>query len=417
MNWRLALATSILAIAATPAHATTLDDAIAAALQHAPQADAAAAENDAAQARVIQAEAEALPTATLTGTIGLGRLDPQNYFGLAAANVVPRAAQVVIEQPLFTGGRIGAAIVEARAGSAAARAEEEIVRDRIVLATVETYGLVLTTGQMISLYNQLFIQMTELQRQARLKFETGESPRTEMLQATARRAEAEAALESARAASASARARFTNLTGLVPDDLAPLPPNPELPASLDEALDLARNDNPAIVQAQAALEGAEAAARGAKAERLPSVGAFAEASSVRDQFFPDYRADAIAIGLRARWQFYSGGRVPAKVAETDSSVRAAEARLRAAKASVEEEAISAFQEARSAMLVEAASAQQALAAGSVRDNVRLEVRVGMKPQIDLLDAEREATAAAVSVTMAQRGRIVAAYRLRAVLGW
>jgi len=40
----------------------------------------------------------------------------------------------------------------------------------------------------------------------------------------------------------------------------------------------------------------------------------------------------------------------------------------------------------------------------------------MKPQLDLLDAEREATAAAVNEAKAQSDRIVAAYRLLALLG-
>ncbi|MHA3790620.1 TolC family protein [Sphingomonas sp. YL-JM2C] len=68
------------------------------------------------------------------------------------------------------------------------------------------------------------------------------------------------------------------------------------------------------------------------------------------------------------------------------------------------------------MLVETAAGQQAVAAAQARDGVRHEVRVGMKPQLDLLDAEREATAAVVNEARAQGDRIVAAYRLLALLG-
>jgi outer membrane protein len=406
----------LLAATALPVHATTLDEAIAAALVHAPEIDAAAAETEAADARIRQAEGSRLPTATLSGTIGLGRLDPQGYFGLPAADVTPRAAQFEIEQPLFTGGRIGAGIAQTRAGGEAARAGEQLTRSQIMLATVEAYGRVLTTRQMVVLYDQLVGQTSELQRQARLRFEAGESPSTDVAQAAARRAEAEAAREAARGMAIAAEARFTNLTGLAPDDLKPLPLSPSLPATLDEALDLARANNPALTQAEAGLRAAEAGARGARAERLPTVGAFAEAATVRDQFFPDYSADAVTVGVRARWQLFSGGRVAAKVAENDSNVAAAEARLRAAKAAVDEQTISAFQGVKSAALVEAAARQQTLAASTARDSVRHEVRVGMKPQLDLLDAEREATAAAVGEVRAQSERILAAYRLIALIG-
>ena len=97
-------------------------------------------------------------------------------------------------------------------------------------------------------------------------------------------------------------------------------------------------------------------------------------------------------------------------------MRAADARVRAARSALDEQTISAFSGVRSATLVEAAAASQALAAAQARDSVRHEVRVGMKPQLDLLDAEREATAAAANEVRAQSDRIVAAYRLLALLG-
>jgi outer membrane protein len=401
---------------ATPAQATTLEEAIAAAMNHAPEIEAARADSDAADARIKEARGQGLPSATLSGTIGYGRLNPQGFFGLPAANVTPRAAQLTIEQPLFMGGRISAGIAQARAGSEAARAVEIMTRSQIVVATVEAYGHVLTTRRIVALYEKMVGQMEEMPRQARLRYKAGESPSTDVAQAMARLAEAQAALEGAHGLTVSADARFTNLTGLAPRDLQPLPANPAMPGSLDEALDIARANNPALAQAEAALEAARAGARGVRAERLPTIGAFAEGSTIRDQFFPDYRADGATVGVRARWQLFSGGRVAAKITETDSAVRAADARVRAARSAVDEQTISAFQGVRSAILVEVAARQQALAASQARDSIRHEVRVGMKSQLDLLDAEREATGAAVSEAKAQSERIVAAYRILALLG-
>jgi outer membrane protein len=416
MRARPILAFLLAGAAALPAQATTLDEAIAAALNHAPEIEAARADTDAAEARIRDARGGRLPSAELSGTIGHGRLDPQGYFGLSAATVTPRAAQLVIEQPLFTGGRISAGIAAAEAGGEAARAGEALTRGQIAVATVQAYGNVLTARRMVTLYEQMTAQMEEIQRHARLRFDAGESPRTDIAQAAARLAEAQAALEQARGLAVSAEARFANLTGRAPRDLQPLPASPALPASLDEALDRARAGNPALAQAEAALAAARAGTRGARAERLPSVGAFAEGAAVRDQFFPDYRADGATVGVRARWQLFAGGRVAAKIAETDSAARAADARVRAMRAAVDEQAIAAFQGVRTAALVEAAAARQALAAGEALTSVRHEVRVGLKPQLHLLDAEREATAAAVNAARAQGDRILAAYRLLALLG-
>lgn len=407
-----------LALAALPlpAAAVTLDDAIAAALRHAPEIAAAEAETGAAKARLDQAEAGRLPTATITGTYGYGRLDPKDFFGLGAETVHPRAAQAAIEQPLFTGGRVSAGIAGAKAGLAAREAGRENTRSRIVADVARAYGDVLAAERMTALHARLVDETTEIVRQAQLRFRAGESPSTDVSQATARLAEARAGLARAEGMKVSRSARFRNLTGLDAAGLEPLPGNPPLPATLDEAMDTAKTRSPMLAEAAAGLCAAEATARGARAERLPTVGAFAEAGTVRDQFFPDYRADSTTVGVRARWELFSGGRVSAKISEATSEVRAAEARKRAAEMRIEEAVIAAFQEVHTARLVETAAEDQAEAAEQALASVRHEVRVGMKPQLDLLDAEREALGAGVGAVTARTDRIVAAYRLRALIG-
>jgi outer membrane protein len=407
---------ALLISAAMPASATTLDEAIASAMAHAPEIAASDAEADAAKGRLDQAQSGRLPTVALSGTIGVGWLDPKEFFGLGAEDVVPRTAQATIEQPLFTGGRVEAGIDRARAGVVAAEAGQIATRSQLVAATARAYGDVLTSARLIELHERLVVETTEIERQARLRFRAGESPRTDISQASARLAEARAGLARAQGLQVSARARFANLTRLNADELQPLPANPALPATLEEAMETAKRDNPALAQAEAALRQARAAARVARAERLPTVAAFAEAATVRDQFFPDYRADSATVGIRARWELFSGGRVSGKISEASGEERAAEARLRTVRQQLEEQLISAFHNVRTSQLVEQAAGEQANSANEALTSVRHEVRVGMKPQLDLLDAEREAIAAEAAAARARADRIVAAYQLLSLLG-
>lgn len=402
--------------AAAPAQAINLDEAIAAALAHAPVVDVADADADAAHARVRQARAAYLPSAGVMGSYGFGRLDPKNFFGMGAENVRPRSAQVAVEQPLFTGGRAGAGLAQAKAGRAAAEAGRTATRSDLVVAVTQSYGDVLTADRLTALYQRLVDETTEIHRQATLRYKAGESPSTDVSQAAARLAEAQAGLARAEGMKVSVGAHFVNLTGRQPVDLQPLPANPPLPATLEEAMDAAMQANPRLAQARAGLKAAEAAARGARAERLPTIGAFAEGALARDQFFPGYQADSATVGVRARWDLFTGGRVSGRIAETDSGVRAADARLRAARQQVEEAVIAAWQDVHTARLVETAASDQSAAAEQALNSVRHEVRVGMKPQLDLLDAEREAIGAAAAATTARTGRIVAAYRLLSVVG-
>ena len=141
-----------------------------------------------------------------------------------------------------------------------------------------------------------------------------------------------------------------------------------------------------------------------------------EASSQRDQFLPGYRADGASVGIQARWPIFTGGLVSAKVDEAQALRRDAEAALDQARAAAEETTIDAWQAVQTAAAVAESSRDQVRAAESALEGVRHEVRVGVKPTLDLLDAEREALAARVGALQADGARVVAAYRLRAALG-
>ena len=411
--FRLAL---LLAALPSPAGAVTLDAAIGAALAHDPSITIADADRDAAGGRVTQARAGGLPSVKVSGSIGVGQLDMRGFFNFGNNSVTPAAAQASIEQPLFSGGRVTAEKDRARAGLAAAEASRINARGQLAAAVAAAYGEVLTTAAMVLSLRQLRDQTVEIDRQAGLRFKAGESPSTDVSQAAARLAEAQGGLAAAEGAQATARARYRNLVGEDPEGLAPLPAGPAAPATLDEAIALAGANSPDIARAEAALSAARAANRGAHAERMPTVGAFAEAGVVRDQFFPNYSANTATVGVRANWQLYNGGRTNGRISETSAEARSAEARVRAARQAVEEQVITLFEGLRTARLVAIAAADQARASEQARISVAHEVRVGMKPQLDLLDAEREAALATARVAQADAARVTTAYQLSAALG-
>ena len=412
-SYRLAL---LLAALAAPAGAVTLDDAIAAALAHDPSITIADADRDAAGGRVAQARAGSLPSVRVSGSIGVGQLDMLGFFGFGNNSVTPAAAQASVEQPLFSGGRVTAEKDRARAGLAVAEAGRSNARGQLAAAVAAAYGEVLTTATMVESLRRLRDQTIEINRQAGLRFKAGESPSTDVSQAATRLAEAQGGLAAAEGAQATARAHYRNLVGEDPVGLAPLPAGPSAPTTLDEAIALAGTNSPDIARAEAALAAARAANRGAQAERMPTVGAFAEAGIVRDQFFPNYSANAATVGVRANWQLYNGGRTAGRITETNAEARAAEARVRAARQQVEEQVITLFERLRTAQLVAVAAADQARASEQARISVAHEVRVGMKPQLDLLDAEREAALATARVAQADAARVTTAFQLSAALG-
>ncbi|MGE3690211.1 MAG: TolC family protein [Novosphingobium sp.] len=396
--------------------AQNLTAAIADALEHAPALAEAAANEAAAKARLDRARAERNPLLRIEGSAGVGRIDNGGFFGITADNTVPLALQATTEMPLYAGGRISAGIDQAKGGTEIAGFQAELARLQVVVNAVAGYAEVLTARKLETRFGHLEAELIETERQARLRFHAGEIASSDVAQARARRAEAEAGLAQAQGRRVSAEAAYERLTGKPAGELAPLPALPPLPGTLEQALEKARAANPSLRQAQAAVGVARAGVRAARAEGRPTVGVFAEAAHVRDQFFPDYRADSVAVGVRGRWTLWAGGRVAAQTRAADADLSASEARQRQAEQALEGMVIDAWQGVLTAERMVAASSMRNEAANEALRGTRLEAQVGAKPTLAVLDAEREAIEASAALIEAEGRRLVAAWRLNALTG-
>lgn len=399
-----------------PVQAQSLDTVVEATLARSPDLAAARARADGASARVDQACAERMPSASVQGQVGVGRIDPQGFFGLTADAVTPRVLQFGTELPLYTGGRVGAAIGQARAGEAAAQASTAMSTLSLRIDVVRTYAEAVAARDTAAAYTRMETTLTEAVRQARLKYETGAGTSTDMALAEARLAEAQAARAMAEGEQAAARAALRAMSGMdvVLDERLPVSPLPDL--SMQAAIARARANNPGIAAARAMVDAARGGVSGARAERLPTLGAYAEAASVRDQFFPGYRADSASVGVRARWTLFDGGRTGAKVRAAEADLAERSAQLAAAEQEVERRTAGAYAALIGADRSLVAARARREASDAALRGVRLEVQAGAQPMLTLLDAERDAAAAAADETRAIARRLVQAEALAALLG-
>lgn len=403
-------------VSAPAAMARDLNAAIADALTNAPMLAEAKSGETAARARLDRARAESNPLLRIEGSAGTGRIDNGGFFGIPADNVTPLSAQATAEMPIWAGGRIASAIDQAKGGAEMARLQAEQARLQTIVQAVSAYAEVLTARKLEARYSRLADALREVERQATLRFKVGEIPSSEEAQARARRAEADAGLAQAQGRRISAEAAFERLTGKPADDLAPLPGLPLTPPTLDEALDLARSGNPALRQAESGVTVARAGIRAARAEGLPSIGAYAEAAHVRDQFFPDYRADTVSVGVRGRWTLFAGGRVSSQIRVADAELSGAEARARQTRLAIDGMVIDSWQGLQTAGRMVDASRLRTEAAGEALRGTQLEAKVGAKSTLAVLDAEREAIEAEAALIEAEGMRHVAAWRLNALTG-
>ena len=414
---RATAALGLLAAICLPGIATamSLDEAIALAQRSNPTVAQSKAQADAADARLSEARAGRMPTVVLSGEAGWGTTDLGGFFGFGRSNVSPRGAVLEVRQPLFAGGAITAAIDRAREGRDAALAQAAGAKALLSAQVAEAYVTVLSAGQLLALQEAQVRQLDEIAQQAELKFKDGETPRTDLDQARARLAAAQADLARANGDVARARAHFTNVVGVEPEALEPLSEVPQTPAALGDAFAEATQSSPTLLAAEASARAADAGVRYARADRLPTVALTASASTTRDQFFPGYRADGVTVGVQGRWTLFSGGLVSGRISEARADVRAAQAALDVARAQIREAVVGAWQDVQTSRAVVQAASDQSTASASALDSVRNEVRVGQKPTVDLLDAEREALAAQDALVIARGQQVVDAYRLNALL--
>ena len=178
---------------------------------------------------------------------------------------------------------------------------------------------------------------------------------------------------------------------------------------------MATQSSPTLLAAESTERAANAGVRYAEADRLPTVALIARASTTRDQFFPGYRDEGVTVGVQGRWTLFSGGLVSGQISEAHANVRAAHAGVEAARAQIREAVIGAWQDVQTARAVAQATADQSTASSSALESVRNEVRVGQKPTLDLLDAERDALGSQDALVIARGQQVVDAYRLIALL--
>jgi outer membrane protein len=413
---RASAALGILAAICLPgiAAAMSLTEAIALAQKSNPTLAQSKAQADAAEARLSQARAGRLPSVVLSGQSGWGTTDLGGFFGFGRSDVSPRGAMLEVRQPLYSGGGVTAAIDRAREGRDAALAQAAGAKALLSAQVAEAYVTVVSAGELLALHSAEVRQLDEVARQAELRFKSGEIPRTDLAQAQARLAGARADLARANGDVARAQARFITVVGIEPDALEPAPP-PPTPPTIEDAIISASRSSPTLLAAEASARSAEAGIRYAEADRLPTVALSAAASTVRDQFFPGYRADGFTVGVQGRWTLFSGGLVTGQINEAHAAARAAQSARDAARAQVREAVIGAWQDVVTADSVVRAARDQSAAAASALDSVRHEVRVGQKPTLDLLDAEREDLAAKTALVIARGQQVVDGYRLNSLL--
>jgi outer membrane protein len=274
-----AICVAVATAGAAPAFAETLADAIALAYDTNPTLQAQRATQRALDETYVQARSGWRPTLSAsvgdtflesrTPRLGAGGVDSNNDGVPDSASrggiteTYTGNAFLTFSQPIFTGGRVGAAVSAAQADILNGREGLRRIEQQVLGAVIQAYSAVRR--------DQEAVRIRQLD-ESNARFDVGEITRTDVAQSQARLANAVSLLQSAQAQLATSRATYAAVVGQNPGDLAPEPSLGHLlPVDVDRAFDLAEQNNPQIRSAEYAERASRARVAGAKAERMPQV--------------------------------------------------------------------------------------------------------------------------------------------------
>lgn len=419
LTWQLpvfvASAAAASFVMSTPSIALTLDQALASAYEYSPRIDAERARLRATDEEVPIAQSGYRPDIGATADYGYRST---NTNPGTTDERKPRGYGVSLTQPVFRGFQVTNAVSQAESLVRSGREALRAVEQEILLEAVTAFMDVVRDQAIIRLNeNNLKVLSEELQA-TQDRFAVGEVTRTDVAQSEARRADALAQLDQARANLQTSRAGFERTVGLPATGLVePSLKTAMLPGSQDEAVGIATQENPNVVGALYNEQAARFNVDRIRGALLPQVQVeadyvdrFGESDGIRST------ETAQVVGRLTVPIYQSGGIIHAQVRQAKHEHLGRLQDIEQARVVVKANVIAAWSQLLGAR-AQLVSAKAAVDANQTAlTGVREEERVGQRTLIEVLNAQQELLASQVNLVTTRRNVIVAAYGLQAALG-
>lgn len=415
------LSTSLAALAVmsiSAVSAQTLTDALALAYKNNPTLEAQRARLRSIDEGVPQAVSGWRPDVRFTADVGKLRRRTNNTGGFGAGDDTRTtySGGFRVTQNLYAGGGTEAEIRQAKHEISAERARLMTTEQQVLLDAATAYMNVFREEAVLKL-NIGNEQVLARQLQAtRDRFNVGEVTRTDVAQAESRLARATAERIQAEGDLEVSRAFYEQIVGAKPTTVPNPGYPPSLPAEVSDAVNLAREGNPAVVSATFDERAAREFVETVKAGLLPSVDLVGEARRSRNQGTPDRTVDDVTVTAELTVPLYQQGSVSSQIREAIQLAGQNRLEVEEALRAAIEDAASGFEQLQTARASIKSREAEVRSAKIALEGVEQEAAVGSRTVLDVLDAEQELLDAQVNLVTDQRNGIVAGYELLAAVG-
>jgi len=408
---------AVFGVSATDVKAETLAEILALTYETNPDIAAARAALRGTDEGVPQALSNWRPEVKINGAYGVRKRDRDLSTGAEIDNTdQPQSISLRISQNLFRGFRTIAETDQARNLVAADRANLVTREQDVLLQAVTAYMNVKRERAILELRRNNVRVLEQQQSATKDRFEVGELTRTDTAQADSRLTAAVAAETTAQGDLNTAIADFVEVVGQAPGTLEAPELPAGLPASEDEAVEMAKSNNPDVISSDFTERAARDAVDLRAGELLPVLTLGGEVEKNKDILGSDTETSEQSVTLNLSVPLYQAGDVYSRIREAKHLANQRLLEFAEVAREAQEQARSSWADlvsarARITSLQASVDAQQVAFEG-----VQQEAQVGSRTVLDVLDAEQELLDARVSLVQAQRDLIVAGYQVLSATG-
>jgi outer membrane protein len=300
-----------------PAHADTIQEALALAYTNNPELNA-----QRAATRAVD-ESEPLARSGLRPIVS-GNADYGHSWSETngvSTDLKPGGFGISISQALFDGFETRNNVNAARAAIFASRETLRNTEQNVLFDAASAFMDVIRDQSVAGFRAQSLEFLNEQVRSERARFQVGEATRTDVAQAEARQAAAVAQLNSARAQLQTSIAIYRQVIGKDPENLrGKAGVDKLLPGSLEKSLTIGFEEHPAILAARYLVDQADWNVRVAESDLLPRITLEGSANRRYNQMFDHQLSDSAQITTRLTVPIYQGGRVSAQVRQNKETL-------------------------------------------------------------------------------------------------
>lgn len=317
--------------------------------------------------------------------------------------------QLVIDQPITTGGRVRGAVSSAVAASAAGREALRGAEGDLLVELIASYGDVRRDRRSLAIRGKNVRVLEATLDEIVARRDAGELTRTDIAQAETQLQAARVQYNAAETQLEASTAAFVAIVGREPGILAEEADFPGLPNDSNEAFAIAESSNPDLATAVANEKASRARIVAARAEGNPQLSIQGVAGTNGPAVPFDRREHDVTFTGRATLTvpIVSGGRVRSLVAQAKNRQSADALRVEATHRQMVQAVLNAWNQWVTADRNAAAQALQLKAARIYYEGTLEEYREGLRSTFDVLYAQNSLRETEIGLLASKRDRFVA----------